>query len=59
VVLAVGIQSFGGEIANPNGVQHGIEKAEAKQSLHKGSKKANKGKSKDKHKSRTPSSASH
>jgi hypothetical protein len=45
--------------ANPNGVQHGIEKAEAKQSLHKSSKKANKGKSKDKHKSRKPSSASH
>jgi len=47
-------------VANPNGVQHGIEKAEAKQSLHKGSKKTSKGKStKDKHKGRKSSSASH
>ena len=37
-------------VANPQGVQHGIENAEAKQSLHKGSKKATKGKAKGKHK---------
>ena len=46
-------------VANSKGVQHGIENAEAKQSLHKGSKKTNKGKTKGKHKSQKPSSASH
>ena len=46
-------------VANPKGAQHGIENAEAKQSLHKGSKKTNKVKTKGKHKSRKPSSASH
>lgn len=46
-------------VANPKGVQHGIENAETKQSLNKGSKKTNKGKAKGKHKSRKPSSASH
>ena len=46
-------------VANPKGVQHGIENAEAKQSLHKGSKKTIKGKTKGKHKSQKPSSASH
>jgi hypothetical protein len=45
-------------VANPKGVQHGIENAEAKQSLHKGSKKANKGKAKGKHKSQKHSRAS-
>jgi len=45
-------------VANPKGVQHGIENAEAKQSLHKGSKKTNKGKTKGKHKSQKPSSVS-
>ncbi len=45
-------------VANPKGVQHGIENAEARQSLHKGSKKTNKGKTKDKHKSQKPSSVS-
>ena len=45
--------------ANPKGAQHGIENAEAKQSLHKGSKKTIKGRAKGKHKGQKPSSASH
>jgi len=46
-------------VANPKGVQHGIENAEAKQSLHKSSKKTSKGKAKGRHKSHNHSSASH
>ncbi|SRR5216683_302371 len=46
-------------VANPMGVQHGVENAERKQALHKDSKKTNKGKAKGKHKARKPSSASH
>jgi len=46
-------------VVNAKGVQHGIENAEAKQSLHKGSKKTNKGKTKGKHKGQKSSSASH
>ncbi len=46
-------------VANPKGVQHGIENAEAKQSLHKGSKKIHKAKTKGKHKSQKSSGASH
>ena len=46
-------------VANAKGVHHGIENAEAKQSLHKGSKKTIKGKTKGKHKSQKSSSASH
>jgi hypothetical protein len=35
-------------VANPKGVQHGIENAETKQGLHKGSKRTSKGKAKGK-----------
>ena len=36
-------------VANPKGVQHGIDNAETKQSLHKGSLKTSKTKGKHKH----------
>jgi hypothetical protein len=45
-------------VANPKGVQHGIENAEGKQSLHKGSLKT-KGKAKGKHKHHKHSGANH
>jgi len=44
--------------ANPKGVQRGIDKAEAKQSLHKGSLKT-KGKAKGRHKHHKHSGATH
>ena len=45
-------------VANPKGVQHGIENAEGKQSLHKGSLKT-KGKAKGKHKHHKHSGETH
>ena len=47
------------DVANPQGVKHGIENAETKQSLHKSSPKTSKGKAKGKHKIHKHSSASH
>ena len=45
-------------VANPKGVQHGIDNAEAKQNLHKGSLKT-KGKAKGKHKHHRRRGATH
>ena len=45
-------------VANPKGVQHGIDNAEAKQDLHKGSLKT-KGKAKGKHKNHKHSGETH
>ncbi len=45
-------------VANPKGVQHGIDNAETKQSLHKGSV-TTKGKAKGKHKHHKHSGVTH